>query len=179
MFRMILTHGLIAGVVVGVPLFMMGTLMADNPPTGAVGMAIGYLTMLIAFTTIFVAIKRRRDVELGGVIRFWPALGMGLAIALVGSLCYILAWEAVLAVNGGDFIASMSEQMVAERQAAGASAAEIAELRTQMAEMQRIYTNSFARFAITFVEVFPVGLLVSLLSAALLRNPRFLPLRTA
>jgi hypothetical protein len=177
MYRTILTYGLIAGAIVGAPLFLMGTLMADNPPTGAVGMAIGYLIMLIAFTTIFVGMKRRRDHELGGVIRFWPALGLGVGIALVGSLVYVLAWEAVLVVNGGDFIAMMSERMLAEREAAGTSAAELSALRAQMAQMAELYANPLARMAITLTEVLPIGLLVSLVSAALLRNPRFMPQR--
>jgi hypothetical protein len=177
MYRTILTYGLIAGAIVGAPLFLMGTLMADNPPTRAVGMAIGYLIMLIAFTTIFVGMKRRRDHELGGVIRFWPALGLGVGIALVGSLVYVLVWEAVLAVNGGDFIAKMSERMLAEREAAGASAAELTALRAQMAQMAELYANPLARMAITLTEVLPIGLLVSLVSAALLRNPRFMPQR--
>jgi hypothetical protein len=175
MLRTILTYGLIAGAVVGTPLFLMGTLMADDPPTGAVGMAIGYLIMLVAFTTIFVGVKRRRDHDLGGAIRFWPALGLGIGIALVGSLVYVLVWEAVLAVNGGDFIAMMSERMIAEREAAGASAAELSALRTQMAQMAELYANPLARMAITLTEVLPIGLLVSLVSAALLRNPRFMP----
>ncbi len=177
MLRTILTYGLIAGVVVGTPLFLMGTLMADNPPTGAVGMAMGYLTMLIALSAVFVGVKKWRDNELGGVIRFWPAFGLGLAISVVASLIYVLVWEAVLAINGGNFIAEMSARMIEERRAAGASAADLAAFRAQMASMQALYANPFARLAITFSEVFPVGLLVSLLSAALLRNPRFLPLR--
>ncbi|MEG3180197.1 DUF4199 domain-containing protein [Sphingomonas sp. LT1P40] len=176
MLRTILTYGLIAGVVVGTPLFLMGTLMADNPPTGAIGMAIGYLTMLIALSAVFVGVKRWRDHELGGVIRFLPAFGLGLAISVVAGLVYVLVWEGVLAVNSGNFIADMSARMIEERRVAGASAADLAALQAQMASMQTLYANPFARLAITFSEIFPVGLLVSLLSAALLRNPRFLRL---
>eukprot|EP01136_Pigoraptor_vietnamica_P038793 Opistho-1_new@108603 len=83
MQRLILTYGLIAGVVVGIQLFLIVTLFGDNPPTGPLGMALGYLTMLIALSAVFVAIKRRRDHDLGGAIRFWPALGLGVAISAV------------------------------------------------------------------------------------------------
>lgn len=41
------------------------------------GVVLGYLTMLIALSAVFVAIKRHRDADLGGVIRFWPAFGLG------------------------------------------------------------------------------------------------------
>ncbi|MCW4460748.1 DUF4199 domain-containing protein [Sphingomonas sp. BT-65] len=178
MQRLILIYGLIAGVVVSVPLFLMGTLMADNPPTGAAGMAIGYLTMLIALSAVFVAIKRRRDHDLGGAIRFWPAFGLGVAISVVAALLYVLTWEAVLAINGGDFIADMSAKMLEQKRAAGASASELAAFRAQMDQMRELYANPILRMLITLTEILPVGLLVSLVSAALLRNPRFMPLRT-
>ena len=175
MQRIILTYGVIAGFVVAIPLFLMGTLMADNPPTGWVGMAIGYLIMLIAFTAIFVAVKRYRDDHAGGAIRFLPAFGMGVAIALIGSLFYVIAWEAVLAINGGDFIAQMSAKMLEERRAAGATPGELAALQTQMAQMQDLYANPLFRVLITLTEVLPIGLLVALIAALLLRNPRFMP----
>ena len=149
MQRIILTYGVIAGFVVAIPLFLMGTLMAENPPSGWVGMAIGYLIMLIAFTAIFVAVKRHRDAHCGGVIRFLPALGMGVAIAVIGSLFYVIAWEAVLAINGGDYIAQMSARMIEDRRAAGASPAELAALRAQMAQMQELYANPLFRTLIT------------------------------
>jgi hypothetical protein len=41
-----------------------------------------------------------------------------------------------------------------------------------------MYDNPLYRLPMTFAEIFPVGLLVTLVSAVLLRNPRFLPART-
>ncbi len=40
-----------------------------------------------------------------------------------------------------------------------------------------MYAKPWYRMPMTFAEIFPVGILVSLVSAALLRNPRFLPAR--
>jgi len=175
MQRIILTYGLIAGLVVGIPLFLMGTLMADNPPSGTVGMAIGYLIMLVAFTAIFAAVKQYRDQVCGGAIRFLPAFGMGVAITLVASLGYVLAWEAVLAVNGGDYIAQMGARMIEEHRAGGATATEVAALGAQIAQMQDYYANPVLRLLITMSEILPVGLIVALVAALLLRNPRFMP----
>ena len=177
MQRLILTYGLIAGVVVSIQLFLIVMLFADNPPTGPVGMAIGYLTMLIALSAVFVAIKRRRDHDLGGAIRFWPAFGLGVAISAVAGLLYILTWEAVLAINGADYVTRMMAVEVERQRAAGASAAELTALKAQMEQFMPIYANPLFRLPITFSEIFPIGLLVSLVSAALLRNPRFMPLR--
>jgi hypothetical protein len=47
----------------------------------------------------------------------------------------------------------------------------------QAADFARMYRNPLYRMAFTFIEIFPVGILVSLISAALLRNARLLPAR--
>ncbi len=177
MQRLILTYGLIAGVVVGIQLFLIVTLFGDNPPTGPLGMALGYLTMLIALSAVFVAIKRRRDHDLGGAIRFWPAFGLGVAISVVAGILYVLTWEALLLIHGPGYVETMMAAEVERQRAAGVSAAELAALQTWMAEFRVSYANPLIRLPITFSEIFPVGLLVSLVSAALLRNPRFMPLR--
>ncbi len=41
--------------------------------------------------------------------------------------------------------------------------------------MAESYRNPLFRIPMTFIEIFPVGLLVALISAALLRNPKLLP----
>lgn len=137
----------------------------------------GYLVMLVALTFIFVGVKRYRDVERGGVIKFLPALGMGLAIAVVAGIAYVCVWEAYLAASGYRFLDEYIAAMIRHRQAEGASAAEIARLTAEMEPMRASYANPLFRLPMTFLEVFPVGLLVALVSAALLRNPKLLPAR--
>jgi hypothetical protein len=177
MQRLILTYGLIAGVVVGIQLFLIATLLRDNPPTGPLGMAIGYLTMLIALSAVFVAIKRRRDHDLGGAIRFWPAFGLGVAISAIAGVLYVLTWELVLVVNGPGYVEQMMAVEVERQRMAGVTAPELAALQAQMDQFRAIYANPLIRLPITLSEILPIGLLVSLISAALLRNPRFMPLR--
>lgn len=176
MLKTILKYGLIAGVIVGVPMFV-GNVLIDGHPPVAISMAIGYATMLAALSMVFLAVKRQRDTVGGGVIKFWPALGMGLAISLVASLVYVGTWELTQALTGNDFVEGYTRALVAEKVAAGASAAEIAELRAGMARWAAEYANPLYRLPMTFAEIFPVGVLVSIVTAALLRNSRFLPAR--
>lgn len=176
MSRTILNYGTLAGLLVGVPTFASFVLFAENHPGGAWGMALGYSIMLLGLSMVFLAIKRRRD-ELGGVIRFWPAFGLGLAISLVASVFYVVAWEAAQAVTGIDYIGGYIEASIAEKRAQGASAAEIAQFAAEMAQFKVQYANPLFRIPMTLTEILPVGLLVSLVSAGLLRNPRFLPAR--
>lgn len=176
MRKIILTHGLIAGLIVGVPMLIASVVFDDYPPV-AVSVAIGYATMLVALSTVFLGIKRHRDTAGGGVITFWPALGMGLAISAIAGVIYVAAWELTQALSGYPFVADYTRILVAEKQAAGASAAEIATLRAQMQAYAVQYADPLYRLPVTFIEIFPVGVLVSVISAALLRNPRFLPAR--
>lgn len=173
MLAKILKYGTIAGVVVGGFMSILFSGMSGKPPL-EYGMLIGYASMLVALSAVFVGIKRHRDDTLGGVIRFWPAFGMGLGISVVAGIIYALAWEAAIAATGTDFAALYSEFLIEQQRAAGASEAAIAQLRSELAEFAVQYANPWFRLPMTFIEIFPVGVLVSLVSAGLLRNPRFM-----
>ena len=176
MFNTILKYGVIAGLVVGG--FMFATFLGfDGMPPMQWGMLIGYTTMLIALSAVFFGIKRHRDVDRGGVIGFWPALGAGLGISFVASVFYVLAWEGVQAVMDMDFATSYGNAMIESARARGATEEAIAKMSAEMAAFKVQYANPLFRLPMTFAEIFPVGVLVSLVSAGLLRNPRFLPAR--
>jgi hypothetical protein len=176
MFRDILKYGLIGGLIVGGIDFTMFTFAGDQPHFEH-GMLIGYTIMLMALTTVFLGIKRHRDAELGGVIRFWPAFGMGLAISLIASVCYVAAWEASQAITHADFPTAYSNFVLEQARAEGKAAAELAQMAKELDEFKVMYANPMMRLPMIFSEIFPVGVLVSLVSAALLRKPGFMPAR--
>ena len=176
MLRTILKYGVIAGLVVGGFEFVTFIAYSGMPPL-KYGMLIGYTTMLIALSAVFVGIKRHRDVDRGGVIGFWPAFGVGLGISVIAGIFYVAAWEAVQAMTHMDFASSYARAMIESAEAKGASAEALAKLRADMATFKLQYADPLFRLPMTFVEIFPVGVLVSLVSAGLLRNTRFLPAR--
>jgi hypothetical protein len=178
MWQNMLKYGLIAGLVVAIPMNLMMVTMHDHAPL-AWGMVFGYVTMLVALSAVFIAIKRYRDTELGGVIGFWPALALGLGISVIAGIIYSLAWELSLALTHMDFASAYANTLIAEKKAAGASAETIAQLTAEMDAFKVQYANPLFRMPMTFAEIFPVGVLVSLVSAALLRNSRFLAARPA
>jgi hypothetical protein len=178
MLHKILSYGALAGLIVGGALFVITVALGGHPPS-AWGMLIGYLTMLVALSLVFVAIKRHRDVALGGVIRFWPAFGLGLGISVVASVLYVVAWEAALAVTGMDFAGTYADAVIARQKAKGISGEALAKLVADMQRFKADYANPGYRLPMTFTEIFPVGVLVSLVSAAVLRNSRVLPARRA
>ena len=176
MLRIISLYGVIAGLIVGGEMLAMMYLVTGELPF-PYGHIIGYTTMLIALSAVFVGIKRRRDIDLGGVIGFLPALGLGLGISFVASIIYTLAWELSLAMSHVDFMAGYTKMVVAQAKAKGASAAAIAKLTADMDRLRIQYANPLHRMPETFAEIFPVGVLVSVVSAGLLCNRRFLAAR--
>ncbi len=178
MFDKIGRYGLIAGLIAGTPLFVLMVALKGSPPL-EYGLLLGYATMLLALSTVFAAIKRHRDVDLGGVIGFWPALAIGLGISTIAGIIYALAWELSLLVTQIDFAADYAKIVIDHQRAKGASDEALAALTAQMDEFKRQYASLFYRFPMTFTEIFPVGVLVSLISAGLLRNRNFLPRRRA
>jgi len=168
MLRYSLIYGSISGVIV-IALILLTILTG----VGNHSVALGYLIMLAVLSLIFVGVKRYRDVERSGTIRFLPALGLGLGIAVVAGIAYVAVWEAYLATTHYTFMDEYTASAIAQLEAQGGpdAAARIAEIEA----MKESYENPLFRFGITFAEVFPVGVLVALVSAALLRNPRVLP----
>ncbi len=139
----------------------------------------GYLVMLAGLTMIFVGMKRYRDVEMGGVIRFGRALAVGLGIGLVAAIIYAAAFELYVAATGFDFTAWFSEVRQRELLAEGAAPAAIEAEMAALREFGETYRNPLIRIPFHFVEIGPVCILVALVSAAILRDPRALPARRA
>ncbi len=175
MLRTILIFGLLAGMVVAVPMNLMMIFGKDGD--GSHSLVTGYALMLLAFTFTFVGVKHYRDRTLGGVIRFLPALLVGLGISFVASLIYVAAWEVTLHATNFTFMDDYSRSMIEGARAKGASSTKLASITAEMEAMKVQYANPLFRLPMTFVEIFPVGLLVSAVSAGLLRNSRFLPMK--
>jgi hypothetical protein len=172
MNRLILTYGAIAGTI---ELALLAISMGLIGEHGSMGMVLGYLSMLIAMSMVFVGVKRFRDEHQGGVITFGKALLVGLGIAGVATAFYVLGWEAYLWSGDYTFMEKFTASELAKLQAAGAGAAEIAKFKSDMAGFAEMYANPVTRILVTAMEISPVALLVPLISAALLRNPRFMP----
>ena len=173
--RYVLVYGVIGGAIV---VSVISATIALDMTNHTTSMWFGYLVMLVGMSLIFVGVKRYRDVECGGVVRFGRAFALGLGIAVVAGLIYALGWELYLATTGYDFMASYSEAIAKSMRAEGASDAAVAAKMAEMREMAVSYRNPLFRIPLTFIEIFPVGLLVALVSAILLRNPKLLPART-
>lgn len=171
MNKIILIYGTVAGVVTISVMLVANSLLGG----GSFSIWFGYLVMLVALSAIFVGVKRYRDQELGGVIKFGKAFQLGLGIAIVAGLAYVVTWESYLAITDYAFIEDYTSAIVSDAVDNGLGGDELRQLESEMTEMREQYGSPLYRLPMTFLEIFPVGLLVSLISAALLRNPRVMP----
>ncbi len=173
MLKISIVYGMLAGTVVIIAI-LLGILSSDGQGFFA-SEYFGYLLMLIALSMIFIGIKRYRDQELGGVIKFLPGLGLGLAISVIAAASYVIVWEAYLFSTDYSFINEYTAGLIEAKKAEGASQAVLDQTIAEMEDMKVNYAKPYFRLPMTFLEIFPVGLIISVLSAALLRNPKLLP----
>ena len=177
MKKLVLTYGIISGTII-ISSIIVSLAVANMDDSFQALEWFGYLVMILALSVIFMGIKKYRDEELGGVIKFWTAFKVGIGITLVASLIYVVAWEVNLSVTDHSFIEEYTASQIASKEEAGASAAEIEQVTQEMEELKSRYANPLIRLPITFSEIFPVGLLITLIAGAVLQNSKVLPART-
>jgi hypothetical protein len=173
MKKTILTYGLIGGFIVSVIMVISFRIYANNPDQEP-GMLVGYASMIAAFSMIFVGIKNYRDKFLDGYITFGKAFKMGLWIALIASTMYVVTWLIYYYFFIPDFMEKYSQMMINNLTKEGASAVKIAAKTQEMKMYAEMYKNPLFVVLLTYSEVFPVGLVIALITAAILkRKPNY------
>src|SRR5207344_200070 len=166
----IFTYGLIAGLISSSLFIGLMLLGKGAEHDFKHGMIYGYTLMILAFAFIFVATKMIRDKQLGGTISFGRAFLIGLYISLIASTVYVLVWFVDFYFFNPDFVQQYSAHVMETMKAEGASAAKIDEAKAQMASLAEMYKNPLFVALLTYAEILPVGILVSLISAWILRK---------
>jgi hypothetical protein len=172
MKKNIVIYGLTAGVVVSI--LMLSTVNYISHCEGNVdydtSMLIGYASMLIALSLVYVGIRNYRDKYSGGVISFGKAFKIGLMIVLIASTIYVVAWLIDYYFFIPDFLEKYSAQTLDKLKAGGASQIEIDKKTKEMANFAEMYKNPFFNAMMTYVEILPVGLIVTLISSLILKR---------
>lgn len=162
MKKIILTFGIIAGLIVS----GMFLIVHSGTPNFENGMLLGYLSMIIALSTIFFATKQYRDKYNGGTINFGKAFQVGIGITLVAALVYVIFWEIYYTNFATDFTEQYVNYMKEGLADKGMTAAEIESEMASTAEMMDNYKNNrLVRMGMTAIEIMPVGLIITLISS--------------
>jgi hypothetical protein len=169
MLRTFLIYGLLAGaIIVGLGAIAFQLLELDNTSTGEI---IGYATMLIGLSMTYLGVKRYRDDRAPDPLSFGTAFKVGLGIVLVASFVYVASWMlSYYFGSGAEMMEGYFTAEITNIQNSGLSAEVIAVKLEELQQMRANYSKPHNMALITFLEVFPVGLIVSLLTAWLLRS---------
>lgn len=173
MINIIFLFGTIGGLIEAACFFFALKVLGTD--TGVEGMVFGYLSMILSLSMVFVGVKRYRDVELGGVIGFVRAFLVGLAISIIAGIIYVGMWELYMAATHYTFAEVFTTNYINAQKAAGLSGEKLDRLIAEMNSFKEQYANPLYRMPMTFMEIFPVGFLISLLSALVLRRSNVLP----
>ncbi len=169
MRKTILIYGLIAGAIVSTIMVTSMHIYKNNPDIEP-SMLVGYASMLVAFIMIFVGIKNYRDQSLNGAITFGKAFKMGLWIMLIASTMYVITWLIYYYCFNPDYMEKFGEKILSNLAREGASAAKIAEQKAQIKMWSDMYKSPIMLVLITYSEIVPLGLVVTLFSALILKR---------
>jgi hypothetical protein len=167
MKKTVLTYGLISGAIAAVLLLAHVPFM--HSLEGTKGMIVGYTGIVLSALLIFFGVRSYRENVGDGKISFGRGLAVGILIALLSATGYVAAWEAVYYSSPG-FTDKIFDQQVEDLKAAGAPQAKIDETAREVESFKKLYANPLVNVAFTFIEPFPVGILITLISAAILRR---------
>ncbi len=169
MKKTVLIFGLISGFIAAAIMSISMAACYGNPDFGG-SMVLGYASMLIAFSLIFVGVKNLRDKHNDGAISFGKAFGAGLLITFIASSMYVLAWLVEYYCFMPEFMDRYTDHTLRQAQKSGADAATIAAKAAEMAKYKEMYKNPIFVILFTYAEIFPVGFIVSLICALILKR---------
>ena len=169
MNRIVIVCGLISGIILAVFMVSVTAACYKNQDFES-SMLLGYASMILAFSLIFVGIKNFRDKFNNGYITFGKAFTIGLYITLIGSTMYVIAWVIDYYLFIPDFMDKYTAHVLREAKEAGADPIEMNKKTAEMLNYKEMYKNPLLVLLFTYLEVIPIGLVVSVISSLILRT---------
>src|SRR5215475_4644927 len=169
MRKTVLTFGLISGA------FSAGLMLGTLPFHDKIGFEkggyiIGYTAIVISALLVFFGVRSYRENVSGGRLTFARGVAVGILITLLSNVFYVATWEVVYFKFMPDFADKYAAHMIERARSSGASQEKIEKTSQEAQKFKQMYDNPLMNVALTFTEVFPIGLAVTLLSAAILRK---------
>ena len=168
MKKIVLTFGLISGALMAI--FMFATMPFIDKIGFDKGVIVGYTNIVLAFILVFFGIRSYRENVNGGAVTFGRAFMIGILITLISSVCYVIAWQILYHTLLPDFFDKYAAHVIEKARASGATAEAIQAQTQKMDQMKQMVKNPFFHNLFVFLEPFPVGLVITLISALILRK---------
>ena len=165
----VVKFGFISGGI-SVALMFLTFVLLRGPWLFEQGAYVGYAGMVLSFAVIFVGVRSYREQIGQGSLSFGKALQAGLLMALISSCCYALAWVCINHFLYPNFADDYMQFEMNHLRQSGAAAAVVQQKMKALEEYKSMTANPAVNALITFTEPLPVGFLMALLSAAILRK---------
>lgn len=179
MKRIVLIFGLISGLISSAMMFLTLPFMHNGTVNSQNGYLIGYTSIFLSFLLVFFGIRSYRENAGSGSITFGRGFKIGILITLISCVFYVASWEFIYFKIMPDFADKYAAQTISEMKQKGASDTAIAETQKKMVAMKAMLANPVMNAAMTFIEPFPVGLIMTLVSAGILRKRTAVPIAAA
>ena len=168
MKRTIFVFGLISGLISSA--LMIASVPFMNRSGSSHGYVLGYTAIVLSLMLTFFGVRSYRDNVGKGHITFGRAFLVGIAITVISCIFYVVTWEVIYFNFMPDFMDKYGAQVLQKMQASGATVSAIQQKSEELNKLKVMYKNPLFNAAMTFIEPFPVGLVITLLSAAILRK---------
>ena len=174
MKKVVIVFGLLSGAISSAMMFLTVPLENNGTINSHNGYVIGYTALVLSFLLVFFGIRSYRQ-NAGGAITFGRGFSVGILITLISCVFYVASWEVISSKFMPDFAEKYAARTIAEMREKAEPEAAIAAKKKEMEKFVEMYKNPLFKVAMTFIEPFPVGLLMTLLSAAILRKRNTTP----
>lgn len=163
MNKIILKNGLFGSIIVSALLVFVTMYMKANPEK-EVNMLIGFAVMILAFFFVALGIKQQREAN-NELISFGKAFMTGFWITFIISTIYVLVWLIIFYNFFPNFAEHYTDMAIAK-----ASPDEVAKVTEDMNSFKEMYKNPILVILFTYMEILPLGIVFSLVSALILKK---------
>jgi len=168
MRKTVITYGLISGAIIAI-MMIIGIGLFAKKSNFEGSMVVGYITMILAFLVIYPGMASYRDNIGGGTIKYGRALSIGLLITVISSICYVITWVIIYHTVFPDFMEKYAAYIINKMKEKGASATAIDKQMTELKHYKDMYKNPVTMCLLTFIEPLPVGIIISVIAAFIVR----------
>jgi hypothetical protein len=165
--KIALKYGSISGLLI-VSTWYIGYYLSGEKADFEGSEIVGYTIMLLALSAIFMGVKSIRDEK--GSLSFKEGFLNGMGITLVASFIYVISWMIYVPSFAPDFADKYGDSQIELVQEKEISAEEKEQEIDEIKSWIETYKQPHVMAAMTFAEIFPMGLLITLISALILKR---------
>ncbi len=162
MKKLEIRYGLLSGLA-NISLSIFNWYLIAQPFGYSASETFGYLSIVVALMFIPIGIKYYKEKLNDQMISFFEAFKIGIGIALISSIITFFYSTVYFMVLGDEFI---------EWSQKGLSASELAAVQNQLESLPDFVLSPWFQGLLMFVTVFLIGLVITLISAMILKSKK-------